>query len=40
MHTFGIVLVVLLEQHVVLFVHINLLVAHTKENLEIDWVLR
>jgi hypothetical protein len=30
MHTFGIILVLLQEQHVVLLAHINLLVVHTK----------
>jgi hypothetical protein len=30
MHTFGIILVLLSEQHAVLFAHINLLIIHTK----------
>jgi hypothetical protein len=30
MYTFGIILVLLLEQHAILFAHINLLVVHTK----------
>jgi hypothetical protein len=30
MHTFVVVLVLLLEQHVILFLHINLLVVHTE----------
>jgi hypothetical protein len=30
MHTLGIILVLLPEQHTVLFAHINLLVVHTK----------
>jgi hypothetical protein len=30
MHTFGVILVLLLEQHVIPFAHINLLVVHTE----------
>jgi hypothetical protein len=30
MHTFGIILVLLLEHHVVLFAYINLLIVYTK----------
>jgi hypothetical protein len=30
MHTFGVILVLLLEQHVILFARINLLVVHAK----------
>jgi hypothetical protein len=30
MHTFGVILVLLSEQHAILFVHINLLIVHTK----------
>jgi hypothetical protein len=30
MHTFGVILVLLLEQHAILFAHINLLILHTE----------
>jgi hypothetical protein len=30
MHTFSVILVLLLEQHAILFTHINLLVVHTE----------
>jgi hypothetical protein len=30
MHTFGVILVLLLEQHAILFAHIKLLVVHTE----------
>jgi hypothetical protein len=30
MHTFGVILVLLSEQHAILFAHINLLIVHTK----------
>jgi hypothetical protein len=30
MYTFGVILVLLLEQHVILFAHINLLIVHTE----------
>jgi hypothetical protein len=30
MHTFGVIFVLLPEQHAILFTHINLLVVHTK----------
>jgi hypothetical protein len=30
MHTMGVVLVLLSEQHAILFTHINLLIVHTK----------
>jgi hypothetical protein len=30
MHTFGVILVLLPEQHVILFAHINLLVVYTE----------
>jgi hypothetical protein len=38
MHTFGVILVLLLEQHVILFTHINILIVHTeiRHNL-LDW---
>jgi hypothetical protein len=30
MHTFSVILVLLLEQHTILFTHINLLIVHTE----------
>jgi hypothetical protein len=30
MHTFGVILVLLPEQHAILFTHINILVVHTE----------
>jgi hypothetical protein len=38
MHTFDVILVLLLEQHAILFTHINLLVVHTRpDTMFLDW---